>query len=147
MYIIWELPDKSIALTIVIGEQNVQSLINQIQTDRPEFTFKFTSDSLENSSIRPGLFFKAIELDESNNPVYNMSKARNFWRDKIRVDRYKKFKELDTEYIRAVETNDSVSIDEIVAQKQILRDAPADPRIEAATNLEELQQVYPDILK
>lgn len=71
----------------------------------------------------------------------NMSKAKDIWRERIRLARKDEFARLDTEFIKALETGaDTTSI---VAQKQVLRDAPAHPDIDAATTPDELKAVQP----
>ena len=75
--------------------------------------------------------------------VIDMSKARDIWRDKIRAERDARFKDLDVAYQRADETGDAVKKADIAAQKQALRDAPADPAIDAATTPEELKAIWP----
>lgn len=152
MIIIWELPDKSIAVTNLVSNVDVNEEISKISADRPEFMFKFTIDTnteevAKMSQFKLDEFFKSVEIDDTNNFVYNIVKAKNIWKDKIRKDRYKKLLELDVEYQRALENNDTVKMAEVANKKQILRDAPNNPAIDAATTLEELREVYPDILK
>ena len=62
----------------------------------------------------------------------DMAKAREIHKDKIRAAREEKFKELDIEFQKALETGASTT--DIVAKKQALRDAPADSGIAAATD-------------
>lgn len=147
MIIVWELPDKSLALTKIIGNTDVNDEINKISAERSELTYKFTLDSDKTANAALGEFFKAIELDENNEFIHNMVKAREIWRNKIRRDRYKKLLELDVEYQRALETNDSTKMTEVADQKKVLRDAPNNPLIEAANTIPELKEVYPDLLK
>lgn len=71
----------------------------------------------------------------------DMDRAKAIWRDKIRTVRAPALQKLDEDFIRALETGASTS--EIVAQKQALRDAPSDSRIDAATTPEELKLVQP----
>lgn len=141
------MPDKSLALTNVFGNRDVNAEIAKINSERPELAHKFNVETHSDLKIKLDLFFKAIELDESNEPVYNMTKARQIWKEKIRFDRYKKFKELDILSQRALESNDSVALADIAAQKQILRDAPNNPAIDTAATIEELKELYPEILK
>lgn len=79
----------------------------------------------------------AIDID--------MVKAREIWRDKIRAARIPELARLDTDFMKALETGADTSA--IVAQKQALRDAPADPAIDAATTPDELKLVKPAGLK
>lgn len=71
----------------------------------------------------------------------DMAAARDIWRDKIRVARVDAFDDLDAAYLRALETGASTT--QITKDKQALRDAPADPRIDTATTPSELVEVQP----
>ena len=71
----------------------------------------------------------------------DMDKARDIWRDKIRQARAGQLEALDAQFMKALETGADTSA--IVAQKQALRDAPADPGIDAATTPEVLKLVQP----
>ena len=62
----------------------------------------------------------------------DMAKAREIHKTNIRNARTEKFKELDIEFQKALETGASTT--DIVAKKQALRDAPADSGIDAATD-------------
>jgi hypothetical protein len=73
----------------------------------------------------------------------NLEKAKEIWRNKIRADRQPIFNNLDILYMRALETNDIEKQNEIIIKKQKLRDAPQDPRISAASSIEELQTINP----
>ena len=66
----------------------------------------------------------------------DMAKAKNIHKEHIRRCREEKFKTLDIEFNKALETG--VSTTDIVAKKQALRDAPADSAIEAAKTDEDL---------
>lgn len=82
----------------------------------------------------------AVDTDASIISV-NMSKAKDIWRERIRLARKDEFARLDTEFMKAMETGaDTTSI---VAQKQVLRDAPAHADIDAATTPDELKAVQP----
>ena len=62
----------------------------------------------------------------------DMAKAKEIHRTRIREARSPKLAELDVEFQKALETGASTT--DIVAKKQALRDAPADPVIDLATN-------------
>ena len=67
----------------------------------------------------------------------DMAKARELHKDKIRLVREEKFKELDIQFQQAIETSSNTT--DIVAKKQALRDAPADSGITNATTTDELK--------
>ena len=62
----------------------------------------------------------------------DMTKAKELHKEKIRYAREPKLAELDIEFQKALETGASTT--DIVAKKQALRDAPADSKIDAATD-------------
>lgn len=73
----------------------------------------------------------------------DMEKAKEIQRERIRAERAPILAALDIEYQRADEANDDIAKAKIVAEKQALRDATDDPRIEAAKTPEELKQAWP----
>ncbi len=68
----------------------------------------------------------------------NIDKAKNIWKDKIRVARKPKLEELDVEFVRAQETGADTSA--IVAKKKELRDYPA--KVDDATTTDEIKAVW-----
>ena len=77
----------------------------------------------------------------------DIAKAREIHKTYIREAREPKLAELDIEYQRADETNDTSKKSEIAAKKQALRDAPADSGIAAASDTDTLKaQWKTDIL-
>ena len=74
----------------------------------------------------------------------NMEVAKELWRDKLRMAREVAMKDLDADYMKALELGADTS--EIAAKKQELRDAPNNPQIDAAETPEELMAVKPDYL-
>lgn len=69
----------------------------------------------------------------------DMQKAREVVRSRIRHARTPILEALDKDYMRALEAGDTARCLEIVAKKQALRDAPANPAIEAAQTPDELK--------
>ena len=77
----------------------------------------------------------------------DMAKAKELHKDKIRFAREEKFKDLDVQFQRAIEQNDTTAQANVAAKKQELRDAPANSAIDSATNTDELKaQWQTDIL-
>jgi hypothetical protein len=91
-------------------------------------------DSLDN------VFRNAWSCDADMNPTIDMEKARNVWRDKIRIARKPKLEELDIEYMRKQEAGEDTSA--IVTKKNKLRDFPAKAEIESASTVEELKAIW-----
>jgi hypothetical protein len=73
----------------------------------------------------------------------DMPKAREIHRGFIRSQRAPLLEKLDIEYQRADERGDLEAKAAIAARKQALRDATADPAIDAAVTPEELKAVIP----
>jgi hypothetical protein len=70
----------------------------------------------------------------------NLAKAKEIHKNNIRAARQPLLQSLDVDFQRALEQGaDTASI---VAQKQALRDAPADPAIEAAASADELKAAW-----
>ena len=69
----------------------------------------------------------------------DMAKAKELHKDKIRLAREEKFIELDVEFQRAIETNDTSTQASVAAKKQALRDAPADSAISSASDTDALK--------
>jgi len=76
----------------------------------------------------------------------DMTKAREIKRDMIRAERKPMLEKLDVEYMRAQEAGDTQKQALIAEKKQSLRDATADPVIDAATTPDELKAATPAAL-
>ena len=76
----------------------------------------------------------------------NMQKARDIHRDRIRQARTKLFETADLAFMKAIEAGDDLAKAEAVAVKQLLRDAPAAPDIDAAANPDELKAAWNESL-
>jgi hypothetical protein len=74
-----------------------------------------------------------------NKPDHDMVKARGIHRDILRKQRVSIMEDLDVEYQKADEIADQQKKRDIAVKKQKLRDVTADPRIDVATNVEELK--------
>lgn len=76
---------------------------------------------------------RSVEVD--------MDEARAIWRNYIRRARRPELEKLDIAFMQALEKKTATTA--IANKKQALRDATADPRIDAAKTPEELSQVMP----
>lgn len=90
--------------------------------------------------------FRNACRDDGTTLVHDLSAAREIWRDRLRVARAPRLSALDVAYQRADEQQDAVKKARITAEKQVLRDLPADPAIEAATTTEDLKAFWPTAL-
>ena len=73
----------------------------------------------------------------------NMEKAIVIKQNAIRQERESKLKALDVEFLMALEEGNTEKTKEIVAKKQLLRDATEHPSIINATTPEELKSADP----
>ena len=112
---------------------NVKVLVEGIEVDKDDYTLPSERTFREAWSFAGNADAGVISVD--------MDAAKNIWRDKIRQARVKPLATLDTDYMRALEIGADTT--QITASKQALRDAPADPAIDAATTPEELKLVQP----
>lgn len=96
---------------------------------------------IEEDEIPDNSYIRAWVLNNDNKKIeIDMIKARDVVRKRIRFARERHLQKLDVEFQRALETNQNT--EEIVNKKQVLRDAPEDPRIDAAQTVEELESLW-----
>jgi hypothetical protein len=72
----------------------------------------------------------------------DIPKAKDIWKDKIRIARHSALNKLDVEFMRATEAGTDTTT--IVANKQTLRDLPA--QVDSATTTDEIQAVWHNLL-
>lgn len=81
--------------------------------------------------------------DQKQRVDVDMPKARNVWRDVIRMRRKPLLEALDIEYQKADENGSASEKAKIAAKRKKLRDATDDPRIESAQTPEDLKLIDP----
>lgn len=144
--IVWAAEDGTVRITQMINDTiNVDQEIQRIAAAQPELTFRFKGKMSE-TGIAINFFYKALVLDKNNKFAYDMVKARNVWRDILRQMREPKLQALDLEYQLADESGNAALKAQIVANKKILRECTDDPKIEAATSLNDLRRTLPELL-
>jgi hypothetical protein len=72
----------------------------------------------------------------------DISKAKNIWKDKIRVARKPALEKLDVDFVKAQETSSDTT--GIVSDKQTLRDLPS--QVDTATTVDEIKAVWNNML-
>lgn len=82
-------------------------------------------------------------LDADRNLRHDMARARDIHRGLLRQARDLAFKKLDGQWMRAQGRGDAEGAAAVEAQRQALRDAPADPALEAAASLDEVRACWP----
>jgi hypothetical protein len=73
--------------------------------------------------------------------THDMPIARGIHRERVRRRRREAFEQLDAEWMRAIGQNRRAEADAIEAQRQLWRDAPANPLIDTAQTVEDLKAV------
>lgn len=74
----------------------------------------------------------------------NIDKAKEIWRDRLRVARKRKLEKLDVDYIRMMEQG--LDTKRIVAEKQKLRDVTNHPQLLNAKTIQDIMSFWPEIL-
>lgn len=144
--IIWTRPDGTLVVTQILDPNvNIHDEIEKIQADQPDLTYKLTS-TLADHMININPFYPALVLDENNELAYDMVKAREIFRQGLRIRREPVLAKLDIDYQRALENNDKVTQQAIIEKKNILRNCTNDPAIDAAKDLNDLQRAIPTLL-
>jgi Na+/phosphate symporter len=69
----------------------------------------------------------------------NLSKFKELWKEKLREQRKSILSDLDVEYIRALETNDTNKQEQIVQRKNQLRNITK--LVDDATSVEEIKSI------
>ena len=77
----------------------------------------------------------------------DMPKAKEIHRGRIRAQRKARLEKLDGEWMKCIGLGDAAGAAAVEAKRQLLRDAPAYPPIEAAMTPEELKVAIPPIIK
>ena len=120
----------------------------QEEIDKWHPTYKervLSTRTIEKSEVPTDRYFR--DAWEDNGVVeVNMEKAKEIQRNYLRKEREPLLKELDIQYTKSLETKDNQLQDEIVRQKQVLRDITEDPRIANAQSPEELKALTLDAL-
>jgi hypothetical protein len=72
----------------------------------------------------------------------DINKAKDIWKDKIRLARKPVLEKLDVDYLKAQEEGTDTT--SIVTDKQTLRDLPS--QVDTATTVDEIKAVWNDML-
>ena len=128
-------------VSIIVPSSNSGLTIEEIaEKDVPTGkTYKIVNSS-DISSDRA--FRNAWVLDTNNDVEINITKAKDIWKDKIRVSRKPALEKLDVDFLKAQEQGSDTT--SIVADKNTLRDLPS--QVDTATTTDEIKAVWNDLL-
>jgi hypothetical protein len=142
--IVWEKPDRSIAVTVLMPNTDIDAEIQKIQSFHPEWEFKMKGLQGE-LNVKFDFFFAAYEITEQLELVHNMDKAREIWREKISIDVIPHIRRLNDQRALAQASNDSVRVQEIQTAIDGLSQAHLNPNIDQATSVQQLMETYPSL--
>lgn len=135
MRILYTRPDGGLSVVIPTGEVPFEVVLKKdVPADATNVTVCEADEIPGDRTFRD-----AWELSPEKKCRVNIGKARDIQRQRLREQRAPKLAELDVAFMRALERGEPTGA--IVAEKQRLRDATSDPRIEAAQTLDELKAV------
>jgi uncharacterized membrane protein (DUF106 family) len=77
----------------------------------------------------------------------NIDKLKENHKNALRAGRYLKFQQLDIEYMKALENNDTENLERIREEKQKLRDITSDETFLNSNTFEEVISYWPDFLE
>ena len=126
--IIYTNSDGTVSIIIPAGD------VNDAIKDVPS---GLSYEIVEDSVIPTDRSFRNAWKQNSKTIETDMTKAKEIHKDKIRIARTPKLAELDIEFQKALETSSSTT--DIVAKKQLLRDAPAASGISTAASEADLK--------
>ena len=126
--IIYTNSDGTVSIIIPAGD------VNDAIKDVPS---GLSYEIVEDSVIPKDRSFRNAWKQNSKTIETDMTKAKEIHKDKIRIARAPKLAELDIEFQKALETSSSTT--DIVAKKQVLRDAPAASGISTAASEADLK--------
>lgn len=132
-FIIYPQADNKLAVIIPAGD------VNDCIKDVPEgvqYKIVETLDIDDN-------YFDAYDFNSEDGAEVNIDKAKAIHLNKFRHARTPLLARLDVDYMKALETNDSVKSIEIAAKKQALRDITLTP---LPDTLPEIKATWPEIL-
>ena len=126
-------------LRIVIPSPNCSLTIEQLNSKKA-IQRGVTTYIVDKDLVPSDRSFRNAWTFDGTNFGIDMTKAKEIHREKIRLARIPKLKELDIEFQKAQEISADTS--SIVAKKKALRDAPADSTIASASTESDLKSQW-----
>jgi len=119
-------------------ENKLEELAKIIVTVNQPWNIVDSESIVEDNSFRDAWEYNSDTIS------ININKVKNIIKNRWRIARDKKFKELDVEFMRAVETNNTAVQQEIISKKQALRDVT---KIELpGDTVDQIKNIWPKIL-
>ena len=77
----------------------------------------------------------------------DIKKAREIWKDKIRIARNARLKDLDIEWMKAMENGESKVAASVAAKKQMLRDVTEREDFKKLKTVQQIKSYWPEVLE
>lgn len=133
--IIYPTPDGGVAIVVPSGELPIDQVLAK------DVPVGITGEIVESTDVPSDRSFRNAWKKSGRNIIHDMPKARDIHRNRIRAAREPLLAALDVALLREQEKPQPVT-GPIIAQKQALRDAPANPAIDAAPTPADLKLVW-----
>lgn len=116
-------------------------------------TFANEADLIEAAQSSESKIYESFQLPESEfidawtiDATIDLERAKDVWRNKMRSVRNERLKQLDLEWMRAMELGDTVAATAVAAKKQELRDITKRDELKYAKSLAEVKAFWPAVL-
>ena len=139
--------DEGIAAVVIPAPDYSGTMEDLLERVVPE-NCKDSADIVDVDAVESDRTFRGAWVTEQGKSVeVDLDKSKVLAIQKVRQARVPKFVELDVAYQRAVEEDDSDAKTAVVVKKQTARDAPADSRIDNASDEVELKTAMEAVIK
>jgi hypothetical protein len=116
-------------------------------------TFANETDLIEAAQSSESKIYESFQLPEAEfidawtiDATIDLERAKDVWRNKMRSVRNERLKQLDLEWMRAMELGDTVAATAVAAKKQELRDITKRDELKYAKSLAEVKAFWPAVL-
>lgn len=116
-------------------------------------TFANEADLIEAAQSSESKIYESFQLPEAEfidawtiDATIDLEKAKDVWRRKMRPVRNERLKQLDLQWMQAMELGDTVAAAAVAAKKQELRDITKRDELKYAKSLAEVKAFWPAVL-
>ena len=116
-------------------------------------TFANETDLIEAAQSSESKIYESFQLPEAEfidawtiDATIDLERAKDVWRRKMRPVRNERLKQLDLQWMQAMELGDTVAAAAVAAKKQELRDITKRDELKYAKSLAEVKAFWPAVL-
>jgi len=116
-------------------------------------TFANEADLIEAAQSSESKIYESFQLPEAEfidawtiDATIDLERAKDVWRRKMRPVRNERLKQLDLQWMQAMELGDTVAAAAVAAKKQELRDITKRDELKYAKSLAEVKAFWPAVL-